>query len=194
MHLEFDAFDLAPRQRMLIAQLYAAVDRRMDHHTARKRLVAILGDLIVTSKIFRDGGIVPRRTEHAGPAARRFDPLAGAGEIPGRQQRRGEPVLRRASRVKTLGHRAEHFAQSYRLRSRQPQGPNHLLLGKMQQLAGRCCCAKRAHRPGNVPAHVIVCGIDRVADPAFHLGAQHQCVQEFVPGDRRAILRQGKDR
>ena len=94
--------------------------------------------------------------------------------------------------MEALGHGAEHLAQSHGLRGGEAQRPDHLLFGQAEQLAGRRRGAEHAHRAGDVPAHVVVRGIDGVADAAFDFDAEHQGVQEIAPADR-AVLGQRQD-
>ena len=44
--------------------------------------------------------------------------------------------------------------------------------------------AEHAGRAGDVPADVVMVGIDGVADPAFGLDAEHQRVEELLAGNR----------
>ena len=110
-----------------------------------------------------------------------------------RQQRRHQAVLRGTARMEALGHRAEHLAQADRLRRRQPQRPAHLLFGQSEQPAARGRRAEDAGRAGDVPAAIVVRRVDRVADPALHLRAEHQRVQEVAARDR-LHLRQRENR
>ncbi len=89
--------------------------------------------------------------------------------------------------MQRLAHRPEHLAQARRLRRGDPECPDELLFGQTQQPAHR---GRRAEHPGgsgDVPAHVVVRRIDRVADPALDLGPQDEGVKERVPGNRRVL-------
>ena len=89
-------------------------------------------------------------------------------------------VLRGAAGMEALGHRAEHLAQARRLRRREAERPGHLLPVEPEQLADRRRGAEHAGRAGDVPAAVVVVGIDCVADAALDLDAGDQRGQEVA--------------
>ncbi|MCX6627523.1 MAG: hypothetical protein NTW28_07840 [Candidatus Solibacter sp.] len=89
--------------------------------------------------------------------------------------------------MEALGHSAEHLAEAHRLRRRQAQSPNHLLLREVEQFANGRRRTEWSYRSGDVPAHVVVGRIDGVADAALHFRAKHQGVEEIGSGNS-AIL------
>ena len=95
--------------------------------------------------------------------------------------------------MEALGHRAEHLAQADRLRRREAERPHHLLLGQPEAAAARRRGAEHAGRAGDVPAAVVVRGVDGVADAAFRFDAEHHRVEEVAPG-HRAMLREREER
>src|SRR5579872_2362235 len=129
MNPQLDALDLIRSERVLVAKLDAGVDGGMNHYAAGERLVGVQRNLVGFAEFAGDRVITVRSAQHTGPAALRFNRMIGAGEVARRQQRRGQPVLRRASGMKALGHGAEHFAQAHRLRRGKAQRPHHLLFG-----------------------------------------------------------------
>ena len=159
-----------------------AVDRRVVDDAARDRACRCCSRRSKSTP--RRGGdlrqIVVRRL-HGGEAARPFDAALAGGEARLRQQRRRVAVLRRAAGMKRLAHRAEHLAQPGRLRGRQADRPHHLLLVKPEQLADRGRRAEHAGGAGDVPADIVVRGIDRVADARLGLEAEDERVDESRP-------------
>src|ERR1019366_6527475 len=99
--------------------------------------------------------------------ARRLDRALRAGEVSGREQRRGEAVLRGAPGMKALAHRSEHLAQARGLCWRNAERPCHLLLVQSEQLASGGSGAEYARGAGDVPAHVVMLGKDRQPDAAL---------------------------
>ena len=77
------------------------------------------------------------------------------------------------------------------LRRREAERPDHLLLGQAEQLAARRRGAEHARRAGDVPAAIVMRGIDGVADAALHFDAENERVQELPPdtGRRSASAR-----
>ena len=165
----------------------AAVDSRMDHHSTRKRLIAVERDLILLAESIRNLPVVTRRAQDICPAARRFDRLVGAREILRCQKGRHQTVLRRSAGVEALGHRAEHLTKPNRLGRREPEGPDHLLFRKTEYFARGCGRAERPHGAGNVPADVVMLRIDSVGDSAFHFHADNERMQK-IGARARAIL------
>ena len=169
---------------MLVAQLNAGVDRRVNDDAAGERLVGVQRDLVGAAEIAGDLARSCVTCSARWPI--RSCPRAelGAGEAARRQERRGQPVLRRASGMKALGHRAEHLAQADRLRRREAERPHHLLLGQPQAAAARRGGAEHARGAGDVPAAVVVRGIHGVADPALRFDAHHHRREKVASRDR----------
>jgi hypothetical protein len=75
--------------------------------------------------------------------------------------------------------------------SRRPTGcdaarpsAHHLLLVQLQQFADRRRRPEHPGGTGDVPADIVVIGIDRVADPALGLDAEHQRVEKLLARHR----------
>ena len=172
---------------MLGAQLQARVDRRVHDDAAGERLVGVQQQLEPLAEAA--GDLVPLHlgADDVRPAALALEADGRRCEIFRRQQRGGEAVLRGPARMKAFRHRAEHLAQADRLRRGQTQRPDHLLFAEPEQLAARCGGAEDAGGAGDVPAAIVVRGIDGVADPAFHFDAEDERVQEVAAGNRAAV-------
>ena len=132
--------------------------------------------------------------------ARRLERAVRGGKAVARQQRRRQPRARRAADVKRLGHRPELLAHADRLRrgdAERHRGP--LRVEAEQARAGRGG-AEHAGRAGDVPAAVVVVGIDGVADAARDVDAEHQRVDQLPPrgaemlGQRERRRRDGAGR
>ena len=95
--------------------------------------------------------------------------------------------------MEALAHGPEHLAEAGRLGSSDAQCPGHLLDIESEDLADSRRSAEHAGRAGDVPADVVVRGIDSVADPAFDLDAKDEGVQELSARHRQA-LRQRQER
>jgi hypothetical protein len=61
-----------------------------------------------------------------------------------------------------------------------PSAPHHLLFGESKQLAAGRGSSEDTRRARDVPAAVVVRGIDRVADAALDFGAEDERVQEIA--------------
>src|SRR3954452_17122659 len=96
-------------------------------------------------------------------AARRLDAALGTREVLRSQMRGKQPILRSPPRVEWLAHRAEHLAKPGRLSRRDAERPGHLLCIQAQDLAGCCCGSEDTGRSRDMPAAVIVLGINRIA-------------------------------
>ena len=72
-----------------------------------------------------------------------------------------------------LRHRPEHLAQADRLRRGKPERPHHLLFRETEDAAARHRGAEHAGRARDVPAAIVVRGVDGVANPALDLDAKH---------------------
>ena len=101
----------------------------MHDDTAGERLISVVGNLEGRSQLIGDVAIVVSRAHHIQPTVFRLETLFGAREVLRSKQRGSETVLRGASRMKALGHRAEHFLETDGLGCRQSDGPQHLLFG-----------------------------------------------------------------
>ena len=115
--------DLLRRGPMLIVNLDAAVDGRMVHNAARKRLVGIRAEVEILAQPRGDlrkvvlGGLDRRE------ASWTFQAMFARGEAGLSQQRRGIAVLRGSARMKRLGHGPEHLAQTRRPASPRARSP-----------------------------------------------------------------------
>src|SRR5947207_9575378 len=118
MDLQLDVIDRSRRQLVFIAELDAAVDSGMHHHTACKRLICIVGNLECLAELVRDVTVIVTGTDGIDPAVFRFETLFRACETLRREDRRRQTILCGASGMETLGHGAEHVLETYRLLGR----------------------------------------------------------------------------
>ena len=81
--------------------------------------------------------------------------------------------------VKRLRHRAEDLAHARRLRAGDAETGDEALPVQIEQLGGRDAGAEDAHRPRNVPAGVVVPGMDREPGPAADLDAERHRGEEI---------------
>ncbi len=95
--------------------------------------------------------------------------------------------------MEALGHRAEHFAQSHRLRRGQTDRVAHAHLVEAQHLAGGDSGAEHAGGAGGVPADLLMCRRHRSGDAALRLDAQHHGVDEVAAAEF-AVFRQRQQR
>ena len=165
----------------------------MHDDAAGERLVGVERGLVALAEVADDLVVVLLGADRVGPAALGLDHGVGRGEVLRGQDRREDAVGRGAARIEALVHRAEGFAQAHRLRCGQPERPRHLLLVQPHQLADGRGRAEHAGGAGDVPADIVMVRIDRVADPALGLDAEHQRVEEILARDR-LHLRQREDR
>ena len=127
MYAELDSFDLVRLEIVLVAELDAGIDRRMHRNPAGKRFVGVEGGFPGFAKVFCDLGVIAFRAQGIGPTEFAFESLFGTGEVFRGEQCGRESVLRGSARMKTLGHRPEHFSQPHGLHGGEPDGPEHLL-------------------------------------------------------------------
>ena len=184
MDVDVDAVDLVGGQLVFIAKLNASVDHRVDHEAASVRLVGVAVDLETVAEAVGDDGEIVFGADQIGPAAFRLDALQRAGKTFLGEKGGQHAVLRRAAGMKALGHRAEHFPNSDRLRCRQPDRVAHPLFVEPEDPAGRNRSAEYAGRTGGVPADVAERRLHRARDPAFRLEAHHHRGDEVAPVDR----------
>ena len=97
-----------------------------------------------------------------------------------RHQRRRQTGARRGAGMERLGHRAELLAHADRLRSRDAERHRRALDVERQEARARGGRAEHAGRAGDVPAAVVVVGIDHVADAARDVDAEHERVDELA--------------
>ena len=160
-----------------------AVDGRMVDDAARERLVGVDAQIEVVAEAGRDLRQVVRRRLHRREPARPLDAVLAGGESFLREQRRRVAVLRGAPGMKRLAHRAEHLAQPGGLRRGEADRPDHLLHRQAHQPADRRRGAEHAGRAGDVPAGVVVRGIDGVADARLGFEAEDERVDEVAAAD-----------
>jgi hypothetical protein len=115
-----------------------------------------------------------------------LEALTRTGEVACREQRRGQAVLRSAAGMKTLGHRAEHFLQTYWLGGRRTERPGDPLFRKAKQLACRRGGAEHACRSGDVPSRVVVLGYAML--PIHHAGLHDLTTGATGPSRSRSRL------
>ena len=180
---QLDALDVCRFDGVHALQLYAAVDHGVHDQPARIGLVHVAGELEVLAQTFGDDGRVEAAREHVSPAARRFDAALRAVEIPGREQCCAKPVACGRARMKALAHRAEHLAQTRRLRGCDAERPRHLLHAQTQQLSGCGGCAEHTGRAGDVPADVVVLGKDRKREAALDFHTEDEGMKKVCAGD-----------
>ena len=86
-----------------------------------------------------------------------------------------------------LGHRAELLAHADRLRCGDAERHRRLRASRPQEARAGGRRAEHSRRAGDVPAAVVVVGIDRVADAACDVDAEHEGVDQLAAaGARRA--------
>jgi hypothetical protein len=176
---------------VLVSELNARIDRRMNDHPAGERLVSVQRQLVRLSEFVGNRGRIVAGAEDIQPPVLAFEGEVGAGEVARRQQRSGQAVLCGASGMKALGHRSEHLAQPDRLRGRQSQRPHHLLRCQPEDPAGRRGSAEHADGARDVPPPIVVRWIHGRADPALRFNAEDHRIHEVVAG-HRPLLGQGK--
>ena len=193
MNLGLDARDALRHEPMPIAQLDAGVDRWMDHDAAGERLVRILGELPGVAEAIGDCRVVALGREHVRESALAFDADRTAREIVLRKERSVEAVLCSHAGMERLAHRAEHLAQPRRLRRGDAERPDRLRFRESEHPCGRGRCAEDAGRAGDVPADVVVAGINGVADAALHLDAERERMNERA-AMHRTVFREREER
>src|SRR5690242_21700619 len=112
MNPQFHAIDLIRRKLVLVAELNAAVNCRMHDNTTGEWLVRVIRYLKRLSQVFGDVAVIMSCTDRVDPAVFCLEALFGAGVVLGGQYRRRQAVLSRPSRMKSLGHRTEHFLKT----------------------------------------------------------------------------------
>ena len=102
-------------------------------------------------------------------------------------------MLRGAAGIEALGHRAEAIrASPTGCEPARPSAQAICCSFEPEQLADGRGRAEHAGGAGDVPADIVVVRIDRVADPALGLDAEHQRVQEIL-ARHRLHFRQRED-
>src|SRR5215218_5519957 len=104
MHLQRNRCNVAGLEAVLVAQLDAAVDGRMNDDAARERLIGVERNLPGLAQLLRDLVRVELGRQHVREAARRLDAALGTGEILLCEVGSKEAVLRRAPRMEWLAH------------------------------------------------------------------------------------------
>src|SRR5687768_11734046 len=93
-------------------ELDAALDGRVIDDATRVWLVSVPPQIEVHAEAFAHLGKVVLRRLHSGKSPRPFDPALSRCKPVLREDRRRVAILRRASGMKRLSHRAEHLAQT----------------------------------------------------------------------------------
>ena len=179
-HAQAHRADGFRRRLVFVMNLNRAVDGGVIHNSAWKWFIGVGAQIEVDAQSCRDLGQIVLRRLHRRKASWTFQTMYTRREPGLREQRRGVAILRRAARMQRLRHGPEHLAQSRRLRGREPDGPNHLLLRQADQLADGDCGAEYARRTGDVPADVVVRGINRVPDPRLGFKSQDERVHKIA--------------
>src|SRR5262245_61629900 len=104
MDLEHDSLDVLGAQSMRVSQLHAAVDARMDHHAAGKRLVGVGRDLESSPELIPDLAPVAFRRKSLHEAALRLERLLGSSESMPREKCRGKPGTGGGTWMERFGH------------------------------------------------------------------------------------------
>ena len=164
---------------VFVMNLDGSVDGGMIHNPARKWFIGIGPQIEVDAQSGGDFGEVVVGGLDRREASGAFQTMNARGESRLREQRRSVAILRGAPGVQRLRHGPEHFAQSRRLGGRQADGPDHLLFVETDQFPDGHRGAEHSRRAGNVPADIVVRGIDRIADPRFSLEPQDEGVYEI---------------
>ena len=163
-----------------LAQLGAGVDAGVDHDAAGKGFVGVEADLKTLTQLTMDLIPVALGGDHLGKAARRLDGARAGGEALLRHEGGHQAGTGRTTGVEGLGHGAELLTQAHRLRGGNAQGHGGLLGVQSQQTRARSGRAQHAGGARDVPAAVIVVGVDAVAHAASHINAQHQGVNHLA--------------
>ncbi len=104
-----------------------------------------------------------------------------------RQQRRHQAGARGAADVERLGHRAELLADADRLRCGDAQRHRRAVrIERQDPRAGRGG-AEHAGRAGDVPAAVVVIGVDRVPDAARDIDPEHDRIDDLPSAGTRVL-------
>ncbi len=162
------------------AQLEAAVDHRMHDHAAGIRLVGVAAELPAFAEPARDRREIRLFAQHARESALAFDRPPGGGEIIFGEERGGEAVARGRSEVETFRHAAQHLDQSRALRGREPERPGHAQRVEAEELARGGGGAEHSAGAADVPAALVMPWRNGVADAAFGLDAENECVQQVL--------------
>jgi hypothetical protein len=142
---KLDGFNVIRCQAVLVAELDAAVDARMNHHTAGKGFIAVLHDEKLFAEAVANKAEILFGGEGIGPAAFGLDALLGTGKAFAGQHGREQSVFGGVAHMKTFAHGAEHLAQSRRLGGGESKCPSRLLRRVAEQAAG---CRRRAENSG----------------------------------------------
>ena len=116
MDLELDAIDVIGPQRVLVAQLHAAVDAGMNHHPAGKGLVGVECNFEALTKRVLDLLPIAFIGISAQQSSSSLESVEGSRIAVLCKQCRGEAGTSGRADVKRLGHRAKLFAYADRLR------------------------------------------------------------------------------
>ena len=180
MHADLQRRNLLGRDA-LGPQLRAAVNARVDHNAAGKRLEGVERDFKLLAQTLGDFGPVIFSGDGLHHAAWRLQRLGAGGKALLRQQRRHQTGAGCATGVKRLGHAAKLFAHANGLRGGNAQRHGGLRLGQAQEARAACRRAHGAGRTGDVPAPVVVVRVHGIAHAAGHIDAQHQRVHQRAP-------------
>src|SRR5688572_1751739 len=97
VHAQFDGCDIGNLQRVFGPQADAAVDRGMNHNTARKGQVGVQRGLETRAESVSDRAKILLRAQCVRPAALRLEHLFRAREVALREQCGEQAVLRGAA-------------------------------------------------------------------------------------------------
>ena len=109
-------------------------------------------------------------------------------------QRRHQAHPRCATRVKGLGHGAKLFTQANRLRGGNADRHLGALGVQLEQAGAGGSAAQHAGGAGDVPAPVVVVGVNGVADTAGDLNADHQGVDQRTPRHLQVLAQRQQGR
>ena len=160
------------------AQLRRGVDARVDDDAAGEGLVGVERDLEAAAELVGDLVPVVLRRHDLRVAARRFERARARREALRREQRRDQARACRAPRMERLGHRAELLAQAYRLRRGDAERHRGLRFVELEQACAGRGRAEHAGRARDVPAAVVVIGVEGVAHAARHVDAEDERVDQ----------------
>jgi len=165
---------------VLLAQLNATIDAGVNHDATSKRLVGVECDFPSLTQLFRDLRPIAFIGVHLHEASGRLKRPGGCREPMLGQQGRHQSGFGGGTGVKRFGHRAELFAQSHWLRSRNAERHLCLIDVKFHQACTSGRSTQCTGRAGDMPSAIVVIGIHRVAHSARNFNAQDHGIHQLA--------------
>jgi hypothetical protein len=163
----------------LAIQFNASIDRGMNDDAAWIWLVRVIADLkilsetgVIFDKSYCDAWIAAKPRAPSIPCTPAVKPDFASTR---RSTHYAPHVLR-----ETTWPSNQTFREYRMLVSRQTHRPNHLLIGKLQQLADCCSRPKYARSCGDMPSGIVVCRIYRISNARFDLKTHEVRVNEIA--------------